>query len=66
MQPELWPEEPHIWQRRFYDFNPWTERQRIENLRYMHRNPVKRGLVLEPEQWHGAAMAATHIRKKDG
>jgi putative transposase len=34
-----------IWQRRFYDFNVWTERKRVEKLRYMHRNPVKRGLV---------------------
>ncbi len=41
----------HLWQARFYDFNVWTERKRIEKLRYMHRNPVKRGLVLEPEQW---------------
>jgi putative transposase len=41
----------HVWQRRFYDFNLWSERKRIEKLRYMHRNPVKRGLVLEPEQW---------------
>ena len=40
-----------IWQRRFYDFNVWTERKRIEKLRYMHRNPVKRGLVVQPEQW---------------
>jgi putative transposase len=31
--------------------NAWSERKRIEKLRYMHRNPVKRGLVLEPEQW---------------
>jgi len=23
----------------------------VEKLRYMHRNPVKRGLVQEPEQW---------------
>jgi hypothetical protein len=23
----------------------------VEKLRYMHRNPVKRGLVPEPEQW---------------
>ncbi len=23
----------------------------MEKLRYMHRNPVKRGLVTEPEQW---------------
>jgi hypothetical protein len=36
---------------RFYDFNVWTERKRIEKLRYMHRNPVKRELVAEPEQW---------------
>jgi hypothetical protein len=42
----------HIWQKRFYDFNVWTERKRIEKLRYMHRNPVKRGLVASPELWH--------------
>lgn len=41
----------HIWQRRFYDFNVWTEKKRVEKLRYMHRNPVKRGLVAEPDQW---------------
>ena len=41
----------HVWQRRFYDFNVWSERKRMEKLRYMHGNPVRRGLVLEPEQW---------------
>ncbi len=41
----------HVWQARFYDFNVWTERKRVEKLRYMHRNPVKRGLVSEPQQW---------------
>ena len=41
----------HVWQRRFYDFNVWSEGKRIEKLRYMHRNPVQRGLVAEPEQW---------------
>jgi putative transposase len=41
----------HVWQRRFYDFNVWTKGKRIEKLRYMHRNPVARGLVQEPEQW---------------
>jgi len=40
-----------VWQPRFYDFNVWSERKRIEKLRYMHQNPVKRRLVLEPEQW---------------
>jgi len=41
----------HVWQRRFYDFVVWSEHKRIEKLRYMHRNPVKRGLVLELDQW---------------
>jgi putative transposase len=44
-------EKGHIWQRRFYDFVVFTEKKRIEKLRYMHRNPVKRGLVLEPQDW---------------
>jgi len=43
---------PHrFWQARFYDFNVWTEKKRIEKLRYIHRNPVTRGLVASPEQW---------------
>jgi putative transposase len=44
-------ESGHIWQRRFYDFVVFSEHKRVEKLRYMHRNPVKRGLVLEPQQW---------------
>ncbi len=40
-----------FWQARYYDFNVWSERKRIEKLRYMHRNPVKRGLVGSPEDW---------------
>jgi putative transposase len=50
--PALWPAPRRIWQARFYNFNVWTERKRIEKLRYMHRNPVKRGLADFPEQWH--------------
>jgi putative transposase len=51
-QDSLWVEAAgEIWQRRFYDFNVWTERKRIEKLRYMHRTPVKRGLVGQPEHW---------------
>ena len=44
-------ETDHVWQRRFYDFVVWSERKQIEKLKYMHRNPVKRGLVAEPDQW---------------
>jgi len=40
-----------FWQARFYDFNVWTTKKRVEKLRYMHRNPVKRGLVSVPEEW---------------
>ena len=40
-----------FWQPRYYDFNVYTGRKRIEKLKYMHRNPVKRGLVEKPEDW---------------
>ena len=43
--------DAHFWQRRYYDFNVWSERKRFEKLRYIHRNPVKRGLVQKPEDW---------------
>ena len=52
-QRELFVKETRraFWQARFYDFNVWTTKKRIEKLRYMHRNPVKRGLLEAPEQW---------------
>jgi putative transposase len=50
-QLDLWIDEEHVWQRRFYDFNVWSERKHVEKLRYLHRNPVKRGLVEQPDQW---------------
>jgi putative transposase len=40
-----------FWQARYYDFNVWSERKRVEKLRYIHRNPVTRGLVEKPEDW---------------
>ncbi len=43
--------DAHVWQARFYDFVVYTKKKRMEKLHYMHRNPVQRGLVLEPEQW---------------
>jgi putative transposase len=45
------PSYPRFWQVRYYDFPVWTEAKRIEKLRYIHRNPVKRGLVAKPEGW---------------
>jgi putative transposase len=40
-----------FWQPRHNDFNAWSERKRVEKLRSLHRNPVKRGRVKEPEEW---------------
>ena len=54
-QSSLWKSpltEGHVWQHRFYDFVVFTEKKRVEKLRYMHRNPVVRGLALAPEQWN--------------
>jgi putative transposase len=42
--------ERPFWQRRYYDFNVYTTGKQWEKLGYMHRNPVERGLVDEPEQ----------------
>lgn len=45
------PGMARFWQRRYYDFNVWTGKKRVEKLRYIHRNPVRRGLVEKPEDW---------------
>jgi REP-associated tyrosine transposase len=40
-----------FWQARYYDFLVHNDEKRIEKLRYLHRNPVVRGLVEKPEDW---------------
>jgi putative transposase len=40
-----------LWQVRYYDFNVFTYDKQIEKLKYIHRNPVKRGLVTRPDDW---------------
>jgi putative transposase len=42
---------PRFWQRRFYDFNVWSLKKKVEKLHYMHMNPLKRKLVLHPKDW---------------
>ncbi|HEY6446328.1 MAG TPA: transposase, partial [Acidobacteriaceae bacterium] len=41
----------HFWQKRYYDFNVFTSAKFVEKLRYIHRNPVRRGLCVDPEDW---------------
>jgi hypothetical protein len=49
-QRELWENtRQRFWQRRYYDFKVYSDRKVTEKLRYMHRNPVGRGLVPSPE-----------------
>jgi hypothetical protein len=45
------PEGGLLWLPRYYDFNVWSDAKRVEKLQYMHRNPVRRGLVRNPEDW---------------
>jgi putative transposase len=40
-----------FWQDRYYDRNVYGEKSRSEVIRYIHRNPLKRGLVERPEDW---------------
>ena len=59
-QEGLWlePVPKHFWQARFYDYNVWGGRKRMAKLRYIHRNPVRRGLVESPEQWRWSSFRA--------
>ncbi len=41
-----------FWEARYYDFNVWTGKKETEKVKYMHRNPVTRGLVSKPEDCH--------------
>lgn len=53
-QSSLWDiavDEGRVWQHRFYDFVVFTAKKRVEKLDYIHENPVRRGLVLTPEEW---------------
>ena len=40
-----------FWETRYYDANLGTYTEFVEALRYIHRNPVKRGFCTEPEEW---------------
>ncbi len=41
--------ERPFWQAHYYDFNVSTHKKFVEKLRYIHRNPVRRGFVARPE-----------------
>ena len=53
-----------FWQERYFDGNIHGESARSEVIRYIHRNPVKRGLAASPEQyrWSSFSHYATGVR----
>jgi REP-associated tyrosine transposase len=40
-----------FWQKRYYDRDVRNHNEFINDLKYIHRNPVRRGLVAQPEDW---------------
>jgi putative transposase len=40
-----------FWQVRFFDFNVYSSEKKIEKLKYIHANPVSRGLVKDSKDW---------------
>jgi putative transposase len=55
----------HVWQRRFYDFVVRTYEKRQEKLHYIHQNPVRASLVLEPWLWRWSS-APHYLRGESG
>ncbi len=53
-----------FWQRRYYDRNVRDEREFTIKLRYLHRNPVKRGLAKEPGDWKWSSFGHYARREK--
>jgi putative transposase len=53
-----------FWEQRYFDSNVYGEEDRSEVIRYIHRNPVKRGLVASPGdyQWSSFNHYATGVR----
>ena len=43
--------EKPFWKPRGYDFNVFDESKLREKLDYLHKNPLRRGLVSRPEDW---------------
>jgi putative transposase len=50
--------EKPLWLPRYYDFNIFTNAKSMEKLRYIHRNPVTRGLAKRPEDYPWSSFRA--------
>ena len=52
-----------FWQKRYYDRNVRDAREFSIKLRYLHRNPVKRGLVKDPADWRWSSYRHYALRE---
>jgi putative transposase len=50
--------ESPFWQARYFDHNVRNYEGFVAQLRYIHRNPVKRGLCAKPEDWPWSSFRA--------
>ena len=55
-----------FWQKRYYDRNIRNWQEFTVKLRYLHRNPVKRGLVAEAAQWKWSSFRHYAFREQGG
>ena len=53
-----------FWQKRYYDRNVRDETEFREKLRYIRRNPLKRGLVSEAGDWPWSSFRHYALREK--
>jgi len=56
-------ESAPFWQKRYYDRNVRDAQEFTGKLRYLHRNPVKRGLVKEPAEWKWSSFRHYALRE---
>ncbi len=57
------PQTGSFWQARYYDRNVRNASEFAVKLRYLHRNPVKRGLVEKPEGWKWSSFRHYALRE---
>ena len=55
--------EVPLWQKRYYDHNLRSHQSFTNKLRYIHRNPVKRGLAARPEDWRWSSFRHYAMRE---
>ena len=53
-----------FWQKRYYDRNIRNASEFMGKLRYLHRNPVQRGLCARPQDWEWSSFRHYALREK--